>query len=93
MINSRIPQIAMSDFTKTLPLSCPMQKLLNKSTCSVSVENLPFDLFGSSAISEKVGQEARVTMAKAPLQCIRGWYLFIIPQYNVFVDDICRAST
>ena len=72
MINSRIPQIAMSDFTKTLPLSCPMQKLLNKSTCSVSVENLPFDLFGSSAISEKVGQEARVTMAKAPLQCIRG---------------------
>ena len=43
MINSRIPQVAMSDFTKTLPLSCPMQKLLNKSTCNVSVENLPFD--------------------------------------------------
>ena len=38
-----------------------------------------WNLFGSSAILEKVGQKARVTMAGAPLQCIRGWYLFIIP--------------
>ena len=65
----------------------PMQKLSNKLTCNVSIEiltqrliNCPnhilhtWNLFDSSAISEKVGQEARVTMAKAPLQCIRLLY-------------------
>ena len=64
----------------------------NKSTCNVSIKiltqrliNCPnhilhtWNLLGFSAISEKVEQEVRATIAKAPLQCIRGCYLFIIP--------------
>ena len=69
-----------------------MQKLSNKLTCNVSIEILTYrlincpnhilhtwNLLGFSAISEKVEQEVRATIAKAPLQCIRGCYLFIIP--------------
>ena len=85
----------------------PMQKLSNKLTCNVSIEILTYrlincpnhilhtwNLLGSSAIAEKVEQEVRVTMAKAPLQCIRGWYLLAVQDSSISDNvgrSVCRS--